>query len=72
MGRRTSAEFGWPGVLSTTAALSGQLVAQAVISLLTRIPVITPGYLTGLNVIAPEQHFFVRPERRDDCDLCSF
>lgn len=71
-GGQASVELGWPGVLATTAALSGQLVAQAVISLLTGIPGTAPGYLTGLNVIAPDQHFFVRPERRDDCPACVF
>jgi len=70
-GQPKSVELGWPGVLATTAALSGQLVAQAVISLLTDIPAIAPGYLTGLNVIAPDQHFYVRPERRPDCPACS-
>ncbi|MEV5410395.1 HesA/MoeB/ThiF family protein [Thermopolyspora sp. NPDC052614] len=70
-GHPATADFGWPGVLATTAALSGQLIAQAVISLLTEIPRIAPGYLTGINVIAPDQHFFVRPERRADCPVCA-
>ncbi|GAA2846122.1 hypothetical protein GCM10010517_02770 [Streptosporangium fragile] len=70
-GRETPVELGWPGVLATTAALSGQLTAQAVISLITGIPGIAPGFLAGLNVIAPDHHVFARYRRREDCSVCA-
>ncbi|MEU4227405.1 ThiF family adenylyltransferase [Nonomuraea sp. NPDC026600] len=68
-GRMT--DFGWPGVLSTSGGLSGLLTAHAVISLLTGIPDVAPGYAYGINLVAPDDQIFVRFPARDECDVCS-
>jgi len=57
-------------VIATTAGLSGQLMAQAAIGLLTGIPGPAPGYVTGLNMFAPDQPVFARYPPRDDCQIC--
>ncbi|NUR84898.1 MAG: ThiF family adenylyltransferase [Nonomuraea sp.] len=63
-------ELGWPGVLPTTAALSGQLIAHAVISLITGLPWGRPGYVRGLNAVAPDHHVHTRHPPRPGCPNC--
>lgn len=67
-GQRT--DFGFPGVISTSAGLSGLLTAQGVVSLLTGIPDIPPGYVVGLNLVSPDDRVFTRFPSRADCAVC--
>ncbi|WP_214410063.1 HesA/MoeB/ThiF family protein [Sphaerisporangium fuscum] len=66
----TPVDLGGPGALATTAGISGQLTAHAVIALLTGVPRLTPGYVTGVNLIAPEHHVYVRHPPRPGCPTC--
>jgi hypothetical protein len=64
------ADLGGPGVLATSAGLTGHLLAHAVITRLTGVPPLPSGRVTGLNLIAPDQHIDIRHPRRDDCPVC--
>ncbi|GAA1309435.1 thiamine/molybdopterin biosynthesis protein [Planotetraspora silvatica] len=64
-------DLGGPGVLAISAGISGQLVAHAVISLITGVPQPTTGTFLGLNLIAPEHHVWVRHPPRPDCPVCA-
>ncbi|GGW32201.1 hypothetical protein GCM10010503_04950 [Streptomyces lucensis JCM 4490] len=62
--------LGTAGALAPAAGISGQLIAHEVISLLTGIGTTPPGFVRGVNLIAPDQHVFVRHPARPDCPLC--
>ncbi|WP_248961115.1 HesA/MoeB/ThiF family protein [Sphaerisporangium perillae] len=66
----TPVDLGGPGVIATSAGISGHLVAHAVITQLTGIPAIPPGRIGGLNLIAPDHLIDVRHPARDDCPVC--
>ncbi|MBP2707441.1 ThiF family adenylyltransferase [Microbispora sp. RL4-1S] len=64
-------DLGGPGVIAPSAGVSGHLTAQAVISFLTKIPENPGSYVTGVNLIAPDQHVYTRPLAAPDCPACS-
>jgi molybdopterin/thiamine biosynthesis adenylyltransferase len=66
----TPVDLGGPGVLATSAGLSGQLTAQAVITLVTGVPDIEPGYVHGVNLMAPDHLVHIRHPSRPDCPVC--
>ncbi|MEU4539234.1 ThiF family adenylyltransferase [Streptosporangium sp. NPDC023825] len=63
-------DLGGPGVLATSAGISGQLVAHAVISLITGVPEPAAGTVVGMNLIAPDQHVWIRHPPRPGCPVC--
>ncbi|MFC6083481.1 HesA/MoeB/ThiF family protein [Sphaerisporangium aureirubrum] len=63
-------DLGGPGVLATSAGLTGHLLAHAVITQLTGVPPLPSGRVFGLNLIAPDQHIDIRHPRRGDCPVC--
>ncbi len=63
-------DFAWPGVIATSAGISGLLVAQGVITLLTGVPEVPPGYVHGVNLVAPDDRVYVRYPSRGDCVVC--
>ena len=62
---------GSKAVTAPTAGLSGYLAAHFAISLLTGVMPVRPGLTKGINLIAPEHHFVIETERREDCPACS-
>ncbi|MEV6983010.1 ThiF family adenylyltransferase [Sphaerisporangium sp. NPDC051017] len=66
----TPADLGGPGVIATSAGISGHLVAHAVITQLTGVPPIPAGRVGGVNLIAPDQLVDVRHPSLDDCPVC--
>jgi molybdopterin/thiamine biosynthesis adenylyltransferase len=66
----TPVDLGGPGVIGPSAGISGQLLAYEVISLITGVPGTPPGYIRGLNLIAPDQLVHVRHPPLDSCHLC--
>jgi len=63
-------DLGGPGVVAASAGLSGHLVAHSVISLITGVPEPAIGTVVGLNLIAPDQHVWVRHPPRPGCPVC--
>ncbi|GAB1821879.1 HesA/MoeB/ThiF family protein [Herbidospora sp. RD11066] len=61
---------GGPGVTGTSAGISGHLVAQAVISLVTGVPEVAPGYVHGINLLSPDHHVYARHPARPGCPVC--
>lgn len=59
--------LGHTGVIAPSAGVSGSLVAEAVIASITGIPSVPPGYIYGVNLIAPDHHVYVRHPPRGDC-----
>ncbi|UIX31003.1 HesA/MoeB/ThiF family protein [Streptomyces sp. GQFP] len=64
-------DLGGAGVLAPAAGISGQLIAHEVIALLTGTNRSAPGFVRGLNLIAPDQLVDVRHPARPDCRLCN-
>ncbi|TDC63471.1 HesA/MoeB/ThiF family protein [Streptomyces hainanensis] len=62
--------IGGHGVIAPSAAISGQLVAYEIISLLTDTARQPPGYVRGVNLIAPDHLVYVRHPAREGCELC--
>ncbi|MET8124881.1 HesA/MoeB/ThiF family protein [Streptomyces sp. NPDC005065] len=62
--------LGGAGVLAPLAGIAGQLIAYEVISLITGIGRIPPGYVRGINLLAPDQHVLVQHPARPDCRQC--
>ena len=52
----TPVDLGGPGVIATSAGVSGQLVAHALLGLLTGVPVPPVGTIQGVNLIAADHH----------------
>lgn len=67
----TPVDLGGPGVIATSAGISGHLVAHALITQLTGVPAIPPGHVRGINLIAPDQLIDIRHPSRDDCLVCA-
>ncbi|MEW9530280.1 ThiF family adenylyltransferase [Microbispora sp. NPDC049125] len=63
-------DLGGPGVVAASAGISGNLVAHAVVSLITGVPEPAVGTLVGLNLIAPDHHVLVRHPPRPGCPVC--
>ncbi|MFJ8541436.1 HesA/MoeB/ThiF family protein [Streptomyces sp. NPDC093586] len=64
-------DMGGAGALAPTAGISGQLIANEVVSLVTGTGRTAPGYVRGLNLIAPDQLVHVRHPARPECTLCN-
>ncbi|XVQ88302.1 HesA/MoeB/ThiF family protein [Microbispora siamensis] len=64
-------DLGGPGVLAPSAGISGHLTAQAVISLVAGIPVTLRSHVTGINLIAPEQHVYTLHSASPGCAGCA-
>jgi molybdopterin-synthase adenylyltransferase len=62
--------LGGVGVIAPSAGISGHLVAYEVIALLTGLARTPPGYLRGINLIAPDHLVEVRHASRPDCATC--
>lgn len=58
------------GVLAPLAGIAGHLIAYEIIALLTGTGRISPGYVRGMNALAPDQHVFVRHPSRPECPVC--
>ncbi|WP_282701834.1 ThiF family adenylyltransferase [Streptomyces sp. CC219B] len=63
-------EIGGPGVLAPAAAISGALITHEAVSLLTGINRAAPGYVRGINLIAPDHLVHVRHPARSGCPVC--
>ncbi|WP_061291943.1 HesA/MoeB/ThiF family protein [Herbidospora cretacea] len=61
---------GGPGVTGASAGISGHLVAQAIISLVTGVPEVPPGYVHGVNLLSPDHHVYARHPARPGCATC--
>ncbi|WP_211591751.1 MULTISPECIES: ThiF family adenylyltransferase [unclassified Microbispora] len=66
----TPVNLGGPGVIATSAGVSGQLVAHALLGLLTGVPVPPAGTIQGVNLIAADHHVWVRHPPRPGCPVC--
>jgi molybdopterin/thiamine biosynthesis adenylyltransferase len=64
---RAPIDLGGPGVIAPSAGVSGNLVAESVIASITGITGAPPGYIYGVNLIAPDHHVYVRHPPRADC-----
>ncbi|WP_147943386.1 ThiF family adenylyltransferase [Microbispora sp. CSR-4] len=64
-------DLGGPGVLAPSAGISGHLTAQAVISMVTGIPATLRSHVTGINLIAPEQHVYTHYAASPECAGCA-
>lgn len=64
-------DLGGPGVLAPAAGISGQLIAHEAVSLLTGMGSRSPGYVRGINLIAPDHLVDVRHPARPECSLCN-
>ncbi|MFI5753662.1 HesA/MoeB/ThiF family protein [Streptomyces sp. NPDC051569] len=62
--------LGGPGVIAPSAGISGHLLAYEIISLLTGVAPQPPGYVRGINLLAPDQLIYVRHPARADCTTC--
>ncbi|MEV7801339.1 ThiF family adenylyltransferase [Microbispora sp. NPDC088329] len=66
----TPVDLGGSGVIATSAGVSGQLVAHALLGLLTGVPVPPVGTIQGVNLIAADHHVWVRHPPRPGCPVC--
>lgn len=64
-------DIGGIGVLAPAAGIAGQLLAHEIVSLLTGVPRIRPGYVRGVNLVAPDHLVHVRHPARPECRVCS-
>lgn len=64
-------DLGGPDVIAPSAGVSGHLTAQAVIAFLTGIPATSGSYVTGINLVAPDQHVYTRHPAAPDCPACA-
>ncbi|MEU7913010.1 HesA/MoeB/ThiF family protein [Microbispora bryophytorum] len=64
-------DLGGPGVLAPSAGISGHLTAQAVISMLAGIPATLRSHVTGINLVAPEQHVYMLHGASPECAGCA-
>lgn len=62
--------IGGPGVIASSAGICGNWIAYEVISQLTGAARQPPGYVRGINLIAPDQLVNIRHPPRPDCELC--
>ncbi|MEV5740141.1 ThiF family adenylyltransferase [Microbispora rosea] len=62
--------LGGPGVIATSAGVSGQLLAHTLLGLLTGVPVPPAGTIRGVNLTAADHHVWVRHPPRPGCPVC--
>ncbi|MFI1720367.1 HesA/MoeB/ThiF family protein [Streptomyces sp. NPDC020489] len=63
-------DIGGLGVLAGTAGISGHLLAHEAVGLITGVSRLRPGYVRGVNLIAPDHLVYVRHPARPDCRIC--
>ncbi|MEW9531854.1 ThiF family adenylyltransferase [Microbispora sp. NPDC049125] len=63
-------DLGGPGVIAFSAGISGQMVAQSVVSLITGVPDPMPGTLRAMNLAVLGDHDVFRAPPRADCANC--
>ncbi|EHN75952.1 molybdopterin synthase sulfurylase MoeB [Streptomyces coelicoflavus ZG0656] len=64
-------DLGGTGAMAPAAGISGQLIANEVVSLVTGTARTAPGFVRGINLIAPDHLVHVRHPARPECPLCS-
>ncbi len=62
--------LGNSGVMSPSAALAGALLANEIIGIVTGTTRQAPGFVRGVNLIAPDHLVYVRHPSRPDCTVC--
>ena len=62
--------LGGAGAIAPSAGIAGQLVAYEVIGQITGLTRSTPGYVRGINLVAPEHLVLVRHGSRRECEAC--
>ncbi|MEV7011521.1 ThiF family adenylyltransferase [Streptosporangium sp. NPDC051022] len=65
-----SVDLGGPGVTAASAGISGHLVANAVVRVVTGVPEVTANFIHGVNLIAPDQLVFGEYAEGDGCGRC--
>ncbi len=68
--RDFSADLGGPGVTAASAGISGHLVANAVVRIVTGVPEIGANFIHGVNLIAPDQLVFGEYGGGEGCERC--
>ncbi|GAA0414167.1 ThiF family adenylyltransferase [Microbispora corallina] len=63
-------DLGGPGVIAFSAGISGQMVAQSVVSLITGVPDPMPGTLRAMNLAVLGDHDVFQALPRADCTNC--
>jgi molybdopterin/thiamine biosynthesis adenylyltransferase len=63
--------LGGAGVIAPSAGISGHLLAYEVIGLLTGVSRTAPGFVRGINLLAPDDTVLVRHPARPDCPTCN-
>lgn len=63
-------DLGGPGVIAFSAGISGQMVAQSVVSLITGVPDPMPGTLRAMNLAVLGHHDVFQPPPRAGCTTC--
>lgn len=64
-------DLGGPDVIAPSAGVSGHLTAQAVVTFLTGLPAPQGSYVTGVNLVAPDQHVYTRHPAAPGCPACA-
>ncbi|GII58540.1 hypothetical protein Pth03_69290 [Planotetraspora thailandica] len=62
--------LGGPGVIAFSAGLTGQMIAQSVVSLITGVPDPMPGTLRAMNLAVLGDYDIFQAPPRDDCASC--
>ncbi|MER7132921.1 HesA/MoeB/ThiF family protein [Streptosporangium saharense] len=63
-------DLGGPGVTAASAGISGHLVANAVVRIITGVPEIRANFIHGVNLIAPDQLVFGEYGEAGSCESC--
>ncbi|GHE32946.1 thiamine/molybdopterin biosynthesis protein [Streptosporangium violaceochromogenes] len=63
-------DLGGPGVTAASAGISGHLVANTVIRIITGIPEIGANFIHGVNLIAPDQLVYGEYGEGEGCGRC--
>jgi molybdopterin/thiamine biosynthesis adenylyltransferase len=63
-------DLGGPGVIAFSAGISGQMVAQSVVSLITDVPDPMPGTIRAMNLAVLGHHDLFKPPPRAGCTNC--
>ncbi|MEU0519979.1 ThiF family adenylyltransferase [Streptosporangium sp. NPDC006007] len=68
--RGFSIDLGGPGVTAASAGISGHLVANAVVRIVTGVPEILANFIHGVNLIAPDHLVFGEYGEGEGCGRC--
>ena len=69
-GEYTVVRDGSNAVYAPTAGLSGHLAAHLAVAVVTEAMPVLSGRTQGINLVSPDQHFLLSPDRRADCPAC--